>query len=377
MKPLTTLSKLLRWAAGRPNGRVGAGQAVCGAGPRRRRNSSDESPSDLNGLVEQMLEQGRFALLMRPELAGNLSPEHLVRCQTALADVMALCPEGEVVMGRTCTSAEEEQAAREERELPRNLPVQVERHYLDRYPVTNLEYYEFVAARGYEQLSIWDPEILPGVLDFVDSTGHPGPRHWKNGEFLPGTEDHPVVGVNWYEACAYARWVGKRLPTDPEWEKAGSWPVQISATQRSQRRYPWGDTMDRRRCRLWKGDAGTAPVRAYPEGVSVGGVYELIGNVWEWTCGNYGSWQTTRRDFLLPTAMKSIRGGAFDTYFDHHASCQFQSGEDPLARKHNIGFRCALGWADVADPATVQTLIDGDVAAGLIDAAHECDLAEA
>lgn len=376
MKPLAKLKCLARWATGRRPSRrnpIVAGSAAHRPGKPRH---TGEAPHDLHGLVEQMLEQGRFALLMRPELVGNLSPEHLVRCQAALADAMALCPEGDVVMGRMCSSAEEEQAEREDRQLPRNMPVQVERHYLDRYPVANADFYEFVAARGYEQLSIWDPEILPGVLDFVDATGRPGPRYWRDGAYLLGTEDHPVVGVNWYEACAFARWVGRRLPTDPEWEKAGSWPVQTSAVQRSQRRYPWGDTMDRRRCRLWDGNEGTAPVNAHPDGVSVGGVHQLIGNVWEWTCGNYGSWQTSRRDFLLPTAMKSIRGGAYDTYFDHHASCQFQSGEDPLARKHNIGFRCALGWGDVADPQTLQALIEGDVAAGLSEALDDRELAE-
>ncbi len=59
---------------------------------------------------------------------------------------------------------------------------------------------------------------------------------------MPQQEDHPVVGVSWYEAAAYARWVGKRLPTDAEWVKAASWPVSVSATTRVQRRYPWGDT---------------------------------------------------------------------------------------------------------------------------------------
>lgn len=358
MNPLQSLRKLAQRATCRGT-RQAAGPLAGGAPTRRTSSRPAEPPSDLHSLVEQMLQQGRFALLMRPELIGNLSSEHLVRCQAALSEAMALCPEGDVVMGRTCSSAEEELAEREERELPRNMPIQVERHYLDRYPVTNAAYYEFVVAQGYEQLSIWEPEILPGVLDFVDSTGRPGPRFWRHGAFLPGTDDHPVVGVNWYEACAYARWVGRRLPTDPEWEKAGSWPVHVSATQRSQRRYPWGDTMDRRRCRLWDCGEGTAPVTANPDGVSVGGVHQLVGNVWEWTCGNYGSWQTTRRDFLLPTAMKSIRGGAFDTYFDHHASCQFQSGEDPLARKHNIGFRCALGWRDIADPVAIQAVMDG------------------
>lgn len=351
---MKSLRKLVGWVSRKPARNVAwPGAPSVGAGPPARRRTAAEG-ADLENLVEEMLEQGRFALLLRTELIGNLSPALLDRCQAALADAMALTPEGEVVMGRTCASNEEEVAAREERELPRHAPVFVDRFYLDRYPVTNQQFYEFVAAGGYEQLSTWDAEILPGVLDFVDASGQPGPRFWRDGCYLQGTANHPVVGVNWYEACAFARWVGKRLPTDPEWEKAASWPVQLSATQRSQRRFPWGDTMDRRRCRVWGEEEGPVAVTAHAGGVSVGGVYQLVGNVWEWTCGNFGSWNLSSRDLVLPTAMKSIRGGAFDTYFDHQASCQFQSGEDPLARKHNIGFRCALGRYDVVDPAAYK-----------------------
>lgn len=141
--------------------------------------------------------------------------------------------------------------------------------------------------------------------------------------------------------------MGKRLPTDAEWVKAGSWPVPLSDERQWQRKFPWGDTMDRDRCNLWgSGRGGVAAVTDYASGVSVGGVYQLIGNVWEWTTGDFGAEES--EDLSLPTPMKSIRGGAFDTYFENQATCQFVSGENPLARRHNIGFRCALGVCDVA-----------------------------
>src|SRR5205823_5263762 len=100
------------------------------------------------------------------------------------------------------------------------------------------------------------------------------------------------------------------------------------------------------------GQHRTVPVRALPTGASASGVEQLIGNVWEWTSSSFGAWEPAGRKIETTMPLKSIRGGAFDTYFDTQAHCQFQSGERPLARKHNIGFRCALGFCDVLDPAS-------------------------
>jgi iron(II)-dependent oxidoreductase len=294
-------------------------------------------PADSNALIEQMLEQGRFALLLRPQLAENLSEEHFGRALAALGEQMALVPDGEV-------SLEENASTR---------LVSVQRLFLDRNPVTNRDYFEFVASGGYKQMTLWDESVLPAVLDFVDRTDQPGPKYWKDGCYLPGEERHPVVGLSWYEAAAYARWAGKRLPSDAEWVKAGCWPIPLSKTSHSQRRYPWGDTMDRAKANLWgSGPGRIVNVDEYPAGVSVGGVYQLIGNVWEWTSGVFRGTQLPQDhlptgSLTLDTPLKSIRGGAFDTYFDNQAACQFQSGENPLSRRHNIGFRCAIGVGDV------------------------------
>jgi iron(II)-dependent oxidoreductase len=238
--------------------------------------------------------------------------------------------------------------------------------FLDRYPVTNARFYEFVAAGGYQDAALWDATILPAVLGFVDRTGEPGPRFWSGGCYDPAKKDHPVVGVSWYEAAAYARWAGKRLPTDAEWVKAASWPVPLSLGMRSQRRYPWGDTMDRSRANLWgSGPKGTVPVTAFAGGASVGSVYQLVGNVWEWMRGDFPPADGSQAEWIAETPLKSIRGGAFDTYFDKQATCQFQSGESALARKHNIGFRCAVGVCDLllarsgddAAPATLALAV--------------------
>jgi hypothetical protein len=108
--------------------------------------------------------------------------------------------------------------------------------------------------------------------------------------------------------------------------------------------------MDRGIANLWgSGPGRTCSVKEFNNGGTVGGVYQLIGNVWEWTTSNFGAWDPAMRRLESPSQMKSVRGGAFDTYFDTQANCQFQSGDSPMSRKHNIGFRCALAVIDLGD----------------------------
>ncbi len=304
-------------------------------------------PADIDSLVKQMLDEGRFALLLRPQIAGNLAAATLAVAQEELDRRMALVPDGEVKIEPNRLSAAAELDVPEEALHP--IPVRVSAMYLDRHPVTNRQYQAFVDAGGYEQMAIWDPAIWPAVLDFVDTTGNAGPRYWANGRFSKDKADHPVVGVCWYEAAAYCRWVGRRLPTDAEWIKAASWPVNLGPNNCIQRKYPWGNTMDRQRANLWgSGPGNTVAVDKFSSGVSVGGAYQLIGNVWEWTADDF-LWIAALNDHeSQEPLLKTIRGGAFDTYFDNQATSQFASGEDPLGRKHNIGFRCALGLCDLA-----------------------------
>jgi iron(II)-dependent oxidoreductase len=305
-------------------------------------------PTDTLSLIENMLLQGRFALLLRAQITAKLDAEQFQRALACLEEQMALVPDGDVVLGQAEDGPEDESLSADEIAARQGRVVRVEHFFLDRHPVTNRQFYEFVAGSGYQQVALWEPSILPAVLDFVDQTGGPGPRFWRHGCFEPELRDHPVVGVSWYEAAAYARWVGKRLPTDAEWVKAASWPVSVSATTRVQRRYPWGDTMDHTRANLWgSGPKGAVPVDQFAGGMSVGGVYQLIGNVWEWTRGGFVPPELPGERWLLEAPMKSIRGGAFDTYFDNQATCQFQSAEAAIARKRNIGFRCAVGVCDL------------------------------
>ncbi len=288
-------------------------------------------------LVGNMLKDHRYALLLRPEIAGSLSDEHRDAACEALDELMSLVPEGKVCMRSRRA------------ELTGDIGPTCERLFdcstflLDRYAVTNSDFKRFVDGGGYEDANLWEPNAIPAIVDFVDQTQHFGPRFWNNGHPPAELLDHPVVGVSWYEASAYARWAGKRLPTDPEWVKAAAWPIATTGARPIQRRYPWGEMMDRRLANLW-GSRGnsTAPVTEYSDGANGGGAYQLIGNVWEWTDGEYGSLDLAIDRLETETPFKSLRGGAFDTYFESHATAQFQSGDSPLARKPNVGFRCAI-----------------------------------
>ena len=313
-----------------------------GAGPRWASSRCTTRTIPMS-LAQRMLDQGRYALLLRPQIAANLPKEQCQAAVRALDDSMGIVPEGDVLLQSWRHGSD-----RDEADSHRERLVHVEAMYLDRYPVTNRQFQQFVDDGGYANMPLWDPTIWPAVLDFVDQTGQPGPRFWRDGHYAEGQDDHPVVGVSWYEGAAFARWSGKRLPSDPEWVKAGCWPVLTQGTRPMQRRYPWGDTMDRELANLWgSGPGATVSVYELPDGVSVGGIYQLIGNVWEWTTSNFGVWDASTRKLETTTPMKSIRGGAFDTYFETQATCQFQSGESPISRKHNIGFRCALALCDV------------------------------
>jgi formylglycine-generating enzyme required for sulfatase activity len=318
-----------------------------------------EVPASADGLVDEMLHNGRYALLLRPEMNRHLDRGHIIRAVRHLDEAMALVPAGRVLLGPLAEQASSSSGAFDANpKMLERFMYRVETLYLDRYPVTNMEFQKFVDSGGYEKLEYWDEEALPALLDFVDQTGHPGPRFWIEGRYHGGEERRPVVGVSWYEASAYARWAGKRLPTDAEWTKAGAWPVESAPGRIAQRRYPWGESFDIRRANLWGSHHnGPVDVDDFSDGESVGGVHQLVGNVWEWSGSPLLA--SVEPSFHVPETFKSVRGGAFDTYFENHATCHYQSGEHPLARRHNIGFRLALPMSTLEVAEEVESLDDG------------------
>ncbi len=233
-------------------------------------------------------------------------------------------------------------------------PIAVSPFYLDRECISNADYFRFVRAGCYDQVDLWPADILPMLLQFTDSTGNPGPRFWSDGRPNDETMDHPVVGISWYEASAYASWSGKRLPTSAEWQRAGTWP-KASGDTSAEQRYPWGNAFDPAKANLWKSNASTTlPVDALAESQTPNCVRQLIGNVWEWIDAQYIPACTGDVQIVLDDLMAEVRGAAFDTYFPSQATCQFRSGQPVFHRATNVGFRCCVN-ADHLHPRQPQS----------------------
>jgi iron(II)-dependent oxidoreductase len=273
---------------------------------------------------------------------GHESFESLYRTAVERIDeAFALVPEGFVSIARSVLDA----PGGEE------IDVETEPFLLQRRCVTNAEFRNFVVAGGYDDLSIWREEIWPHLISFHDQTEQPGPRFWRGGTYAAGTGDHPVVGIAYYEAEAYARWAGYRLPMESEWQMAASWRIRSSALMF--RRYPWGESIDTHRCNVWASGVGTTvPVGAHENGATPNGILQLIGNVWEWTCSEFEAVDASGHPLVGDMLMHTIRGGAFDTYFSSQATSDFRTGQGCLIRSHNTGFRCALDVEGAARSTT-------------------------
>ena len=190
---------------------------------------------------------------------------------------------------------------------------------IDRYEVTNEDYLEFIGVGGYTDAGYWpesvvvDGRSLPwseAIDRFVDRTGLPGPRSWSRGTHHEGQGRHPVTGVSWYEAAAYARWAGMELPTRKQW-----WRAALAGDGRA---YPWGRDAKTAEQRANFGMDGTDPVGSHPLGVSEHGCFDLAGNVGEWLrdadpeTGKHvvvgGSWQDPVYMFVDSQARRLERG---------------------------------------------------------------------
>lgn len=222
--------------------------------------------------------------------------------------------------------------------------------FIDTTPVTCGAYLRFIEDGGYARRRWWAPEgwAMVREQDLV------APLFWHReaGQWLrrrfgvtePVPEHEPVLHVSWYEADAYARWAGRRLPSEAEWEKAAR---HDPASGRS-RRYPWGDEDPApQRANLGQRHLRPAPAGSYPAGQSPLGVRQLIGDVWEWTASDFlphpGFSAFPYREYsevFFGPAHKVLRGGSFAVA---PVVCRgtFRNWDLPVRRQIFSGFRTA------------------------------------
>jgi gamma-glutamyl hercynylcysteine S-oxide synthase len=259
-------------------------------------------------------------------------------------DEMVHVPGGPFVMGTDDISwaLDNERGAHE---------VEVADFHLDKTPLTNRAYLEFVEDGGYEREELWRSEGWAWIRDQRISA----PKHWyqrephswwtqRFGFDEPLRMDAPLVHVSYYEAEAYARWAGKRLPTEAEWEKAASWDPETGTT----RLFPWGDEPPtHERANLDQLAFGLAAVGAYPAGTSPFGALGMIGDVWEWTASDFAAYPGFESfpyreysEVFFGPDYKVLRGGSWATR-SHAIRNTFRNWDYPIRRQLFVGFRCA------------------------------------
>ncbi|CAI9741440.1 Hypothetical predicted protein [Octopus vulgaris] len=253
--------------------------------------------------------------------------------------------------------------------------VQVKAFYIDRYPITNIQFRKFHQAKPHyeteaeevnfsyvfgqhmtpHQLSRSKPEEKqPGWYEVAGA-------QWNKpaGPFSTVREllSHPAVHVSYNDAFAYCSWAGKRLPTEHEWEFAARGGLDGLL-------YPWGDRYLKMRMNLWQGKypeedkkyddwAGTSPVDAFPAQNNYG-MYDMLGNVWEWTSSLYFDRVIDRDTQPLRYVLK---GGSFidtrDGAYNYVVRTANRKGKRPQYTSSNIGFRCAM---DLSEEETLARL---------------------
>jgi formylglycine-generating enzyme required for sulfatase activity len=234
---------------------------------------------------------------------------------------MVLIPAGEFIMGSDKVDTEGKGA-----EFGTVKP-----WYLDEHP----QHKVFLPGYFMDKYEV----TLAAYKSFVDATGSRAPENWTSGKVPAGRDNYPVTFVNWYDAERYCRWAGKRLPSEAEWEKA--------ARGTDGRDYPWGNEFDPAKANT--GDTGISDLTAvgrFEAGKSPYGVYDMAGNVWEWTADWYkpypGSDYTSD---MFGEKVKVLRGSSWGG-MGHYAIPYFYRTSyrfyiNPEGAFPDAGFRCA------------------------------------
>lgn len=238
--------------------------------------------------------------------------------QAPVPDGMVLVPAGQFIMGTDDTQEGGHTPGDSTPQHTRTLPA----FYIDKTEVTNAQY-----------------------KAYCDATGYPPPAHWNKGSYRTEEAQHPVTHINWYEAQAFARWAGKRLPSEAEWEKA--------ARGTDGRRYPWGNNWEAARV----ASSGNRPlaVASKPDGASPFGALDMSGNVFEWTTDWYDAYPGSKaKNTGYGQVYKVIRGGGFDAHTGDTRTMH-RAVLPPRVRNEWAGFRCAQDVENSSDAASAAT----------------------
>jgi ergothioneine biosynthesis protein EgtB len=216
--------------------------------------------------------------------------------------------------------------------------IYLDSYQIDTYPVTCKEYQLFIEKGGYHDPNHWSKEGWQWKQENLITQ----PLYWIASDEY---SDHPVYGVSWYEAQAYANFIGKRLPSEAEWEKAASW----DEAAQNQRLYPWGEDLpDINRCNYGNQIGQTTPVTHYDLGKSAYGCRDMLGNVWEWTDSCFAPYPHFQpypypgySQVYFDQQHRVLRGGSWATG-TWGLRNSFRNWYHPWVRQILAGFRCAI-----------------------------------
>ena len=222
-------------------------------------------------------------------------------------------------------------------------------YLIDRVPVSSGDFLGFVEEGGYVQQEFWS--VSGWNWCEASQVRAPGNWFWRDDRWWmrhmdrvePLRRDLPVTHVCFHEAEAYARWAGKRLPTEPEWEKAALW----DPTAKCVRLYPWGDSpADQGKANVDQLAFQPAPLGAYPDGASAYGVEHLIGDVWEWTSSEFQPYPGFQAfpyaeysEIFFGSEYKVLRGGSWASR-PAVVRGTIRNWDYPIRRQIFAGFRC-------------------------------------
>jgi len=320
---------------------------------------NDDNPLLKGGYVYNMVLQHEYqhneTILQTLQLkkgAPYQPPHRIAFASPAESGVRGRAPESGAMVsfaGGRVTIGTDDRAAAYDNERPQH-EVELRPFLIDRTAVTNGQYLDFISDGGYDRQELWSD----AGRRWVTETGAVAPKHWFRDadswfhRIMDVTRAvdraRPVCHVCYHEAEAFAKWAGKRLPTEFEWEAAASWhPASGRA-----RGFPWGDSAPTSKlANIDQLSFDIAPVDTYDSNVSPVGCYGMVGDVWEWTSSDFGGYpgfqsfpyKEYSEEFFGPD-YKVLRGGSWATRPGAIRNT-FRNWDYPIRRQIFSGFRCA------------------------------------